>query len=95
MSMPRRDAVSRSITSVVCKPAVLLVARDVASVRAAICSLVTKRGRPSSEFVGIDVFQRVLKLRAADAIFDREILHGLHVKGDAVDSWRVSAADGE
>src|SRR5262249_22740960 len=33
----------------------------------------------------IDVFERVLELRAADAVLDGEILNGLEEEGDAVD----------
>src|SRR6201999_4458241 len=42
-------------------------------------------GDPPREFFFVDVFQAVLELRTADAIFDGEVLHRLHEERDAVD----------
>ena len=82
---PSRDAVSRSIVDVRLQPAVLLVAGDVGELRqraqrvdAAAATHVRKLGR-------VGVLERVLVLRAADAVLDGQVLHRLHVERDAVD----------
>ncbi len=51
--------------------------------------------RPLVQFVGIRVFERVLILRAAHAVFHRQILHRLHVQRDAFDlrQFRLQAPD--
>ena len=41
--------------------------------------------RPVIQFLQVGIFQRVLILRAADAVLDRQVLHRLHVQRDAVD----------
>ena len=49
------------------------------------CSFCDKLRRPqSSSSFGVRIFQAVLVLRAADAVFHRQILHRLHVQRDAV-----------
>ena len=77
------------------EPAVLLVGRDIAQVRQACCSLSTKRLAQVRKFFGVGIFERVLVLRPADAVFDGEILHRLHVKRDAFDlrQFGLQAAD--
>ena len=64
------------MTSVALQAAVLLVAGDVAQLRAACCSLSTRRGVQIAQLVRVGVFQAVLILRAADAIFDRQSCTG-------------------
>ena len=71
---------------------VLLVAGDVAQFRQGF-SLAMNFGTHVGQFLRVGIFQRVLKLRAADAVFDGEILHRLHEERDAFD-LRQSAAGG-
>src|SRR5215813_7555090 len=40
---------------------------------------------PGVQLFSVDVFQTVLKLRAADAVFNGQVLHRLHEKRDAID----------
>src|SRR5208283_553538 len=40
---------------------------------------------PEFQLQGIRIFQRVLVLRAADAVFHRQVLHRLHEKSNVVD----------
>ena len=53
------------------------------------------RGAKRIELVSIGIFQRVLELRAADAVLDRNILHRLHKQGDSrhAGQFRLQAAD--
>ncbi len=44
------------------------------------------------QFVRIRIFQRVLELRAADAVFHREVLHRLHEERDARHFGQLPAA---
>ncbi len=44
-----------------------------------------KLRRPEIEFLQVGIFQRVLILRAADAVLYGQVLHRLHVQRDAVD----------
>ena len=92
--MPKRDAVLRSITSCRLQAAVLLIAGDVAQFGSA-CSLSRNRGTQIASSFGVGVFQTVLKLRAADAILHRQILHRLHEERDALHlgQFGLQAAD--
>ena len=47
--------------------------------------LLHERRRPGVQLIGVGVFECVLILSAAHAVFDGQILDGLHVKGDAID----------
>ena len=47
---------------------------------------------PGTQFGGVGVLQNVLVLRAADAAVDLEVLHGLHVEGNALEVARFPAA---
>ena len=82
--IPRRDAVSRSITKFGLQAAVLLVGGHVAQART-IAQLRPPVAAPRRQFLRVGVFHRVLILRAAHAVFHRQVLHRLHVKRDAVD----------
>ena len=93
--MPRREAVSRSMTSVAQQALVLLVAGDVAQFPGCDCSFSMKLRRPVSQFLGVDIFQGVLILRAADAVFHGQVLHRLHEERNAVDFRPARAAGGE
>ena len=39
---------------------------------------------PVGQFLRIGIFDRILKLRAADPVFDSQILHRLHEEGDSL-----------
>ena len=45
---------------------------------------IDEAGRPVSKFLGINVFETVLELRAANAVFDGQVLDGLEEEGDTV-----------
>src|SRR5947209_2956372 len=49
-----------------------------------VLQLIHKAGNPVREFLGVHVFQTVLELRSADAIFNGQILHRLHEQGGAI-----------
>src|SRR6267154_6807399 len=66
------------------QPIILLIARDVAKFGER-PELVHEARHPMSQFFRVHILQAVLKLRAADTIFDGEILHRLHEERDAVD----------
>ena len=40
--------------------------------------------RPPRQFLRVRIFDRILELRSAHAVFHRQILYRLHVEGDAV-----------
>ena len=61
---------------------ILLIAGNVAEFRQSL-ELGNQLGRPGIQFLHVRVFDRILKLRAADAIFHRQVLYGLHVERDA------------
>ena len=82
--MPSREAVTRSMTSFACEPDRLLIGRDIRQL-GSVRNFSTSFVGPRIQLIAFGIFQRVLILRAADAIFDRQILHRLHVKRDAVD----------
>ena len=88
-----REAVTRSMTSCAGQSLRLLIGGHVAQFGNRF-QFVDEFGGPEVQFVGIRIFQRVLILRAADAVFDRQILHRLHVQRDAVDlcQFRLQAA---
>src|SRR5215813_3655035 len=52
-------------------------------------------GNPGVQLFSVDVFQTVLKLRAADAVFDGQVLHRLHEECDAINfvELRLKAAN--
>ena len=62
---------------------------------AACCSLSTSCGTQSPSSSASAIFQAVLILRAADAVFDRQVLHRLHEERDALDlgQLRLQPAD--
>ena len=62
---------------------VQLVAGDVANVGER-AEFGDETGCPIGELFGVHVFEAVLKLGAADAVFDGEILNGLHEERNAV-----------
>ena len=73
----------------------LLVAGHDRAVPASFCSCRYHARSILIQLVRVGIFQRVLELRAADAIFHREVLHRLHEQGDAGDLRPASAANGE
>ena len=87
--IPRREAVSRSICS-------RLAGRCFAdrwprrSAAAAACNLATNLGDPIGQLGGVGVFQRVLILGAADAVFHGQVLHRLHVTKRCPPGWPVA-----
>ena len=56
--------------------------------------LVDQPVRPQVQFGGIGVFERVLVLRAADAVIDGDVLHRLHVQLDAANPPTASCSAG-
>ncbi len=76
--IPSREAVTRSYTSRVCSPSILLVAGRVPQFGKLLQPGQQLR-RINVQFIRVRIFQRVLKLRAADAILHGQILHRLHV----------------
>ena len=90
--MPSRDAVSRSMTSSACRPSScwsLATSVSTGSFLNCVDQLVGGRG----ELVGARVFNRVLVLRAGDAVFYGEVLQRLQEGLDAVDLVDAWAAD--
>jgi hypothetical protein len=65
------------------QPLIQLIAADIPQLRPYLQALQQFRS-PAIQFLRIGVFQRILKLGAADAIFHGEILHRLHVQGDPI-----------
>ncbi len=63
---------------------ILLIAGDVTQHRNVVEPL-HQPLRPDGELLGIGILQGVLILRAADPVFDRQVLHRLHEQADAVD----------
>ena len=88
--MPSREAVLAIDDQHRGQPLILLVAADVAQFGQGLQRL-DEPGRPPAQLLRIRVFQRVLILRAADAIFHREILHRLHEQCDAIDAGQARA----
>ena len=84
-AMPRREAVSRSMTSSVSRPLILLSLATSVSVGSACATRSTSWWVQVVELGRVGVFKRVLVLRAADAIVDGEVLQRLQVERDAVD----------
>ena len=72
----------------------LLVAGHVAQLRLLLQFRQHAR-RVGVQLVGVGIFQRVLELRAADAVVHRDVLHRLHEQGDAghLGQLRLQAAD--
>src|SRR5713226_5820273 len=66
------------------KTLVQLVAGDVAKFGERF-QFVDEARSPVSELLGVNIFEAVLELRAADAIFDSQILHRLEEERDAID----------
>src|SRR6266436_6241054 len=60
-----------------------LVAGDIANIGEG-TELVDEARRPVGKLFGVNIFEAVLKLGAADAVFHGEILNGLHEKRDSV-----------
>jgi hypothetical protein len=76
------------------QPLVLLIAAHVAQFGKRLQDL-DKFGSPPVQLIGIRIFEGVLVLRPAHAIFHREILHRLQEQGDPFDprQLRLQAAD--
>ena len=66
----------------------LLVGGDIGKLRQ-LLHLVDKPVSPQVQLIGVWVFQRVLVLRAADAVVHRNVLHRLHEKFDAFNLLEV------
>src|SRR6266849_4696549 len=62
---------------------ILLVAGNVAQLGKSF-EPVDETRHPVGKLFGVDVLKTVLELRAADAIFDGQVLHRLHEKGNAI-----------
>ena len=94
----RRDAQPRGRVAVDrhlnLPPLVLLVAGDVAELRQRPAASSTNRGAHIGQLLGPAILQAVLVLRAADARFDRQVLHRLHEQRDAGDLVDDPAAAG-
>ena len=75
---------SRSITRRTSQALVLLVGGDVAQLGQRL-QLLDQPRRPLRQLLRVGVFEAVLVLRAADAVFHRQVLHRLHVERDALD----------
>ncbi len=81
-SQPRRSVpVDRDIRL---EPIVQLVGCHVAQRRQSL-QLGHQLRSPLRQFLRVRIFNRILKLRAAHAVFHRKILHRLHVESNAVD----------
>ena len=92
--MPRREAVSRSKTRRARRPCTCW---SLATSRSSGSFLQPRQHlrRVGVQLVGVGVFEGVLELRAADAVFHGEILHRLHEQRDAGDlgQLRLQAAN--
>ena len=55
------------------------------AVPAVSCSCVHQPRGPVVQLIRIRIFQAVLVLRPADPVFDRQVLHRLHVESDSID----------
>ena len=93
--MPRRDAVSRSMTELQSRARRSAGRWPRRAARGSCCSLSTRRGDQIVSSLASASSRRVLILRAADAVFDGQVLHRLHVERDAGDlrQLRLQAAD--
>ena len=87
-AMPRRDAVTRSISSEIARRAGLLIGGYVLQL-GQLLELGDKLAGPLLQFVGVGIFQRVLILGAADAIVDGDVLHRLHVEVNPGDLLQI------
>ena len=76
------------------QPVVLLIAGYVAQLRKRLQTRHDARG-PVIQLVSVSIFQRVLELGAAHAVFYCEVLHRLHVERDALHlaDFRLQPAD--
>ncbi len=63
--------------------AVLLVAGHVGQL-GQISQLIDQFRSPLGKLLAVRIFHRVLVLRAADAVFHGQVLHGLQVEGDSL-----------
>ena len=74
--------------------AILLIGGDIAHGRQ-LAQLVDQSRGPDRQLLRVGIFHRILILGAADPIFHRQVLHRLHVQGDAVDlrQFRLQPAD--
>src|SRR6267154_1206085 len=70
------------------QPIILLIASYVAKFGER-PELVHEARHPMSQLFRVHVLQAVLKLRAADAILDGEVLHRLHKERDAIDIGKL------
>ena len=75
--MPRRAAVSRSMTTCACRPLILLIAVHVRQLRNGLAAYLRACGAHCSRSCRSVALQRVLILRIAQASADVEVLHGL------------------
>ncbi len=64
-------------------PALLLIAGHVGQL-IQISQFIDQFRSPLGKLVSVRVFHRVLELRAADAVFHGQVLHGLQIKGDSL-----------
>ena len=83
--MPKRAAVARSMTRLTAQALLLLIAGDVGDLRQLAQALNQPR-HPGVEFGRIGVLEDEMIGRFADRRIDRQILHRLHVEGNADDA---------
>ena len=88
MAMPSRAAVSRSITSLAPKPwSCRSLATSVTTASLPSSSTIIRVYLASSTWIGI--FQRVLELRPADAVFDGQVLKRLQKELNAFNAFEL------
>ena len=92
-AMPSRDAVTRSIVELNARGAGLLVGGHVFQF-GQLLQLRHELVGPLVQLVGVGIFERVLVLRAAHAIVDRDVLHRLHVEVHALHLLQIASAAG-
>ncbi len=92
-AMPSREAVTRSISSWTALRAGLLIGGHIFQF-GQLLQLRHEFVGPLVQFVGVGIFERVLILRAADAVVHRDVLHRLHVEVHAVHLAQACSAGG-
>ena len=92
-AMPSREAVTRSIIELNRPGAGLLIGGHVFQL-GQLLQLRDKFVGPLVQLVGVGIFERVLVLRAAHAVVDRDVLHRLHIKMNPLHLLQIASAGG-
>ena len=94
MAMPRRAAVSRSMTSVAPRPWSCRSLATSVTIRL-LAQLLDHPARVDGQLGWVGIFERVLEFGAADAVFDGQVLQRLQEELDAFDVGQLGlqAAD--